>query len=216
VYHPIPSSGEAGLIVKRITGLIGMVGARCYMEFDYLSTSDRMMVERQLNRRLRGEVQAAARCPYGEVEVIATAPILPDGTPFPTLFWLTCPLLQRAVSGLENGEFRDDLRHKMGEDPGFGEALSQAETDYVAKREKWAEEQGYLEVARKSFNGREGIGGTMSGGIKCLHAHLAHFLAGGDNPVGAEVQLALQGLQDSDCRGDCRPFLREEQRWRAH
>jgi uncharacterized protein len=204
------------LIVKRRTSVIGMVGAKDDMEPDCLSPSDRKMVERQLNRRLRGEVKAAARCTHGEVEVIATAPILPDGTPFPTLFWLTCPLLQRAVSGLENGEFREHLRHKMKEDPGFMDALRQAEADYAAKREEWAELQGHLEVARRCFSGREGIGGTISGGIKCLHAHLAHFLAGGDNPVGAEVQLALRGLQDSDCGGDCGPFFKEDQQWRTH
>jgi hypothetical protein len=65
------------------------------------------LIEKQLNRPLRGEVRVAARCPYGEVEVIATAPLLPDGTPFPTLFWLTCPLLCRSVSGLESGDFRE-------------------------------------------------------------------------------------------------------------
>ncbi len=169
-----------------------------------------------MNRKLRGEVQAAARCPYGEVEVIATAPILPDGTPFPTLFWLTCPLLQRAVFALENGDFRERLRQKINKDPGFAEALSQAEADYVARREAWAEEQGDLDAARRCFCGREGIGGTIAGGIKCLHAHLAHFMAGVDNPVGVEVDAALRGLQHSDCKGDCGPFLKGDQRWRTH
>jgi len=52
----------------------------------------------------------------------------------------------------------------------------------------------------------------VSGGLKCLHAHLAHFLAGGDNPVGAEVARELEGIQERECAGDCMPFLREGRR----
>lgn len=173
-----------------------------------MGPADRETVRRQLGRELRGEVQAAARCPHGRVEVIATSPLLEEGTPFPTLFWLTCPLLQRAVSRLESGKFRAEMRGKLAATPEFAAALTAAEAAYGEERERWAAEMGALDEVRAFFSGREGIGGTMPGGIKCLHAHLAHYLAGRENPVGAEVAAALGGRPESECAGDCSPFLK--------
>jgi len=180
--------------------------------YESLKAEDREIVEKQLGRHLRGEVGVAARCPYGVVEVIATSPLIDGGTPFPTLYWLTCPLLQRAVSGLESGGFRKVLRRKALDIPGFAEELRRAELDYVEERNRWAADLGAGDRSRGYFKGREGVGGTRTGGMKCLHAHLAHFLAGRSNPVGAEVLKALAGKQENDCRGDCGPFLREEKR----
>jgi hypothetical protein len=182
------------------------------MDNEPLLAGDRETAEEQLGRPLRGEARVAARCPHGVVEVIATPPLLPDGTPFPTLFWLSCPLLQRCVSGLENGDYRELLRRRLEGTPGYAEALRLAEREYIAKREDWAEELCARKETRGYFSGREGVGGTVAGGLKCLHAHLAHFLAGGENPVGAEVADALDGLQERECTGDCRPFLREGRR----
>jgi hypothetical protein len=182
------------------------------MEYEDLNASDRGIVERQLNRRLRGDVMVAARCPYGIVEAIATSPLLPDGTPFPTLFWLTCPLFIRHVSRLESGEFREVLRRRLRDQPGFADALKRAERQYVMERESWADRLGGADRLRGHFTGREGVGGTVAGGLKCLHAHLAHFLAGGDNPVGAEIARMLDGIQISECGGDCEPFLRKDGR----
>ncbi len=180
--------------------------------YEPLNTGDRETVERQLGRPLRGKVGVAARCPYGVVEVIATSPLLDGGTPFPTLFWLTCPLLQRAVSRLETRGFREVLRRKIADVQGFAEALRQGERDYAADRDRWAAETGEGAKVAEYFGDRKGVGGTVAGGIKCLHAHLAHFLAGGKNPVGAEVAEVLGGLQERDCDGDCLPFLREGRR----
>jgi len=180
------------------------------MDYDALNEEDLRTAERQLNRPLRGQVLLAARCPHGVVEVIATSPLLTDGTPFPTLFWLSCPLLQRAVSRLESGDFRKILRRKLREQPGFAEKLQKAEREYALEREGWAEEMGRRDEVRECFSGRDGLAGTAAGGLKCLHAHLAHFLAGGNNPVGEEVAGELAGMQESECKGDCGPYLREE------
>ena len=180
--------------------------------YEPLTAGDRDTAEKQLSRPLRGKVVVAARCPHGVVEVIATPPLLPDGTPFPTLFWLTCPLLQRSVSGLENGDFREVLRRRAREMPGFADALRQAEREYRGERDRWAAEMGVQGKMEEYFSGHDGVGGTVAGGLKCLHAHLAHFLVGGSNPVGAEVSKALAGRQESGCKGDCGPFLREENR----
>jgi hypothetical protein len=101
----------------------------------------------------------------------------------------------------------------MEEEPGFASRLSRAEADYAATREEWAKKLGCLEKVRERFDGRKGIGGTVAGGVKCLHAHLAHFLAGGDNPVGERVQDELGGSWEGECGGQCEPFLKEEGRW---
>ena len=178
------------------------------MEYEALSSRDLEAVERQLGRPVRGEVRAASRCPHGEVEVIATPPLLPDGTPFPTLFWLTCPLLHREVSRLESGDFREVLRRKLMHEPGFMAALRDAEREYRDEREGWARELGEQERVQDYFRDRGGIGGTRAGGIKCLHAHLAQYLAKGINPVGAEIERELGGVQTRECEGDCGPFLK--------
>lgn len=172
-----------------------------------MSEEDRRVAERQLGRRLRGEVRVASRCPHGRVQVIATSPLLDDGTPFPTLFWLSCPLLQREVSRLEGGDLRERLRRLLCTDEAFASALRDAEEEYRALREEWAERMGRGEEVRGLFSSRTGIGGTVAGGLKCLHAHLAHYLAGGENPVGAEVFREVGNPQESDCPGDCEPFL---------
>jgi len=177
------------------------------LEGGALSEEDRRLAESQLGRRLRGEVRVASRCPHGKVQVIATSPLLDDGTPFPTLFWLTCPLLQREVSRLENGDFREGLRERLSADRRMASALQSAEDDYRRLRQEWAERLGCGEKVRGLFSSRAGIGGTVAGGLKCLHAHLAHYLAGGDNPVGAMVYAEFGGLQGRECPGDCRPFL---------
>ena len=184
----------------------------CYnkgaMEYEVLSSGDLKTVEKQLGRPIRGKVLAASRCPHGEVEVIATPPLLPDGTPFPTLFWLTCPLLHRLTSRLESSDFRETLSRKLMHEPGFKAALRDAEREYEEEREEWARELGELKRVQDYFNGRGGIGGTRVGGIKCLHAHLAQYLAKGFNPVGAEIEKELEGVQARECGGDCGPFLK--------
>ncbi len=173
-----------------------------------MGDEDRRLVERQLGRSLRGEVRVASRCPHGKVQVIATSPLLEDGTPFPTLYWLTCPLLRSGVSRLENGEFREVLRRRMEEDEGFSSSLREAEREYRRRQEEWAEQMGVDMLVRELLPDNRGIGGTVSLGLKCLHAHLAHYLADGSNPVGREVMAGLGDIQRLECVGDCAPFLR--------
>jgi len=181
------------------------------MEYEELASGDSKTVERQLGRPVRGKALVASRCPHGVVEVIASPPMLSDGTPFPTLFWLTCPLLHREVSSLESGDFREVLRRKMMHESGFKAALRDAEKGYVKEREEWARKLGELDKVQEYFKDRDGIGGTRAGGIKCLHAHLAHYLAKGRNPVGAEIEKELEGIQARECEGDCVPFLKSRE-----
>jgi hypothetical protein len=133
---------------------------------------------------LRGRVPAAdvsvvLRREDGEPSVIANPPFLRDGTPMPTRFWLVDPVLRPAVSRLEaEGGVRAAEREV---DPA---AVAAAHTRYAELRDR--------EVAAGHVGPRPsgGVGGTRAG-VKCLHAHLAWWLVGGDDPVGEWVARRL-------------------------
>ncbi len=162
---------------------------------------DMRVLGRQLGRPPRGRVLVASRCPFGRVQVAVTAPILDDGTPFPTLYWLTCPVLRSEVGRLEAGDMRERLR-EMLRDEVVSRRLEEAERRYVRERKEVAASLG-MDGAEELWEGRGGVGGGKSGSLKCLHSHYAHFLAGGDNPVGEAVHGELEGVQSRSCGGDC-------------
>jgi hypothetical protein len=121
--------------------------------------------------------------------VIENHPRLPDGSPFPTLYWLTCPLLVDRASKLEAAGWMREIGADLERDPNFRARLSTALDSYRAQRDEH-------EVI-------EDAGAPPGGGpdrVKCLHAHLAHELAAPSNPVGARV-LARAGWPD--CRAPC-------------
>lgn len=141
------------------------------------------VVSAQLRRPARGVVGVAARCACGNPTVVATAPRLEDGTPFPTFYYLTHPAATSAVSTLEA---RGDMARLQ-------ELLDPAREDGVADAYRRAHEQ-YL-ADRASIAEVAEIAGTSAGGmptrVKCLHALVAHALAAGPgvNPIG---DLALE------------------------
>jgi hypothetical protein len=152
------------------------------------SESDRRVVEAQLGRAARGRWAVARRCHLGIPMVIENHPSL-DGAPFPTLFWVTCPVLVKRVSRLEAGGFMVELSRALAHDPSSRGRLLSALDRYRARRDRY-------EVVTES-------GGPPGGGpdrIKCLHAHVAHELAEPANPVGART-LAAAG--HPDCRAPC-------------
>lgn len=111
--------------------------------------------------------------------MIETFPRLDDGTPFPTLYWLSCRKLSSQVGGLESSGWMADLNRRLAEEPPLREAMRRSTEAYVAERD-----------------GLEQLGSaTHPGGgpdrVKCLHAHTAHHLVRGDNPAGAEVLREL-------------------------
>jgi hypothetical protein len=104
--------------------------------------------------------------------VIETHPLL-DGEPFPTLYWLTCRRASQAIGRLEASGAMRGLRQRIQDDEGFAAHLKAAEDDYRRRRD----------VLHK-LEGAGGIGGTKPLRVKCLHAHYAHELVCGCNPVG--------------------------------
>ena len=148
--------------------------------------ADRAAVEAQLGRPPRGQWNVARRCACGLPQVIETRPHLDDGTPFPTLWWLTCRALSRAVGRLEAGGWMAALNERLAREPELAEALQDSTAAYVARREGL--EPGGGPPVRQ---GHPGGGGTVGGRVKCLHAHIAHHLVTGDNPAGAAVLTHL-------------------------
>lgn len=146
--------------------------------------SDRTAVRAQLGREPRGTRALAHRCPCGLPDVVETTPRLADGTPFPTLFYLTCPRATAACSRLESAGLMKEMNARLADDPELRVAYLAAHEDYLTRRNAIAE---VPEIDGTSAGG-------MPGRVKCLHVHLAHALAVGPgvNPIGDEVLELLE------------------------
>lgn len=151
-------------------------------------------VAAQLGRAPRGVIAVAYRCPNGEPAVVKTAPRLPDGTPFPTLYYLTHPALTAAASRLESAGVMAEMTERLRTDAELAAAYRAAHTSYLAERDAI-----------------EPLGTTTSAGgmperVKCLHVLIAHSLAVGRgvNPLGDEAlrlladDPALAGILDPE------------------
>jgi hypothetical protein len=156
------------------------------------SADDLAAVGEQLQREPRGVVGVAHRCPCGLPDVVATAPRLPDGTPFPTTFYLTCPRATGAVSTLESTGLMREMTQRLADDAELAQRYREAHEDYLRRREALGD---VPEIAGISAGG-------MPTRVKCLHVLVGHALAAGPgvNPLGDEA-LAL--LPDWWANGPC-------------
>lgn len=159
-----------------------------------MSISDREAARAQLGRPVRGDPEVVTRCHLHLPVVLRVPPVLDDGEPFPTLYWLSCPLAHRRIARLESAGGVREADARAAEDAGFAEALAAAHARYAAERDAALEALDDVAIAPSG-----GVGGS-SGGTKCLHAHYAHAAAGGENAVGAEVASAIEPL---DCVVGC-------------
>jgi hypothetical protein len=146
-----------------------------------VTEKDLAVLAEQLGREPRGVVGIAARCVCGRPTVVRTAPRLPDGTPFPTTFYLTHPGAVAAASTLEANGVMKEMTERLAADSELAAAYLVAHEHYLAQREAL----GHVEE----------IAGISAGGmptrVKCLHVLMAHALAfPGVNPLGDEA-LAL-------------------------
>jgi exopolyphosphatase/guanosine-5'-triphosphate,3'-diphosphate pyrophosphatase len=146
-----------------------------------LRHADLEAVEEQLGREPTTPFTVVVRCTGGHPLVIRNAPVTPDGAPFPTTYWLTCPDAAKAVSRLESEGWIARLNERYDEDPGF-----RAEVDAVHERAAAERLQDHPEAGDLG-----GVGGTRQG-LKCLHAHYANHLAGAADPVGAWVAAQVE------------------------
>ncbi|MDH6576970.1 DUF501 domain-containing protein [Kitasatospora sp. MAP5-34] len=155
-----------------------------------VSDSDVAAIAAQLGRVPRGLRGVAHRCPCGNPDVVETAPRLPDGTPFPTLYYLTCPKAASLIGTLEADGVMKDQTARLAEDPELAAAYEKAHEDYIARRDA-------IEV----LEGFPSAGG-MPDRVKCLHVLVGHSLAAGPgvNPLGDE---AIGMLEDWWAKGPC-------------
>ena len=136
----------------------------------------------------------AHRCPCELPDVVETKPRLDDGSPFPTLYYLTCPRAASAIGTLESSGLMREMADRLRTDPELAEAYRQAHESYLARREQL----GHVEQ----------IDGISAGGmptrVKCLHVLVGHALAAGPgvNPLGDE---ALAALPQWWAKGPCVP-----------
>jgi hypothetical protein len=148
-----------------------------------LGPQDTAAVRRQLGREPRGALAVAHRCPCGEPDVVTTSPRLPDGTPFPTLYYLTCPRAAAAIGTLESSGLMREMEERLATDPELASAYLAAHEAYLAERD-----------ALDRVDEIDGISaGGMPSRVKCLHVLVAHALASGPgvNPLGDEALIAL-------------------------
>lgn len=160
------------------------------------SARDLDVLSRQLGRPVRDVVEIPARCVCGNPLVAATSPRLSNGTPFPTTFYLTHPVITSAVSRLEAAGLMNRMNERLSADSGLA-------ADYRAAHEA------YL-VSRAEIGERSGIGavpeidGISAGGmparVKCLHVLVGHSLAAGAgvNPLGDEAIAAISEWWTAD------------------
>ncbi len=151
---------------------------------------DRAVVARLLGRPPQGRFEVVVRNPTGEPVVLRNEPFLDDGTPMPTRYWLVDPELVRKVARIEsNGGVR---RAEALVPP---DALAATHAAYAAERDAG------IPPGHTGPRPSGGVGGTRVG-VKCLHAHYAYFLAGGDDPVGRLVDEWLGASEDREDRED--------------
>lgn len=154
---------------------------------------DREVVAAQIGRPPRAPIEVLSRCHLGLPVVIAVPPFLDDGTPFPTSYWLTCPL---AVRRIGRAEAAGGVR--------AAEEMIEADTAMVAAYRGAMDRYGRdrdasIPAARTGPRPTGGVGGSQAG-VKCLHAHYADHAAGNTNPVGAWVAPDTEPL---DCAIPC-------------
>lgn len=159
---------------------------------DSVTPADLTAIAEQLGREARGAAGIGARCRCGRPLVVVTEPRLPDGTPFPTTFYLTHPALVKGASTLESRGAMEAMNERLASDEELAAAYTRAHEDYIARRAALGED--VPEIAGISAGG-------MPTRVKCLHALVGHALAAGPgvNPLGDEAlaALAAEGLWDT-------------------
>lgn len=148
-----------------------------------MDAADAAVAAAMIGRPLRGRSAAAVRCAWGLPAVLRVSPLLEDGTPFPTLFWLACPLANKHIGRLEAESTMVAYNGELAADEELAAAYRAAHERYVAARDR---------LGRKVP--RDPSAGGMPRRVKCLHSLYAHHLATRDNPIGERVAERLEPM----------------------
>ncbi|MGZ4447479.1 MAG: DUF501 domain-containing protein [Nocardioides sp.] len=162
-----------------------------------IDPADEAAIAAQLGREPRAIHEVGHRCPCGNPDVVTTEPRLPNGTPFPTTYYLTCPRAASRIGTLEGSGLMKEMQDRLGSDPELAAAYRAAHERYLAAR---------TDIAREAGHDVPEIEGISAGGmpdrVKCLHVLAGQSLAQGRgvNPLGDEV---LDALGDWWSSGPC-------------
>ncbi len=162
------------------------------MESDDGPQQTRQVVALQIGRSPRSDLGVVSTCHLGLPVTVQTSPILEDGTPFPTRYWLTCPLAVKRISRIESAGGVKEMDARAESDAQFAGRLKSAHLRYEAERTADL-------PAGVRHRPSGGVAGSQKG-VKCLHAHYADHRAGNDNPVG---EWAAPQVEPLDCRKPC-------------
>jgi hypothetical protein len=154
-----------------------------------MGPDDVALAEQMIHRPLRGESAAAVRCAWGLPAVLRVRPALDDGTPFPTLFWLSCPLAGKHVARIEARGEMAGLNERLAAEPELAAAYGAAHERYLATRDQLGPKVP-----------KDPSAGGMPGRVKCLHSLYAHHLATRDNPIGEWV---AEQVEPMPCPAPC-------------
>jgi hypothetical protein len=155
--------------------------------------NEHKIIELQLDRKINNFLKTAKYCPFGYPAVIVVNPFA-NNVPAPTIYWLSCPYLNYEVDRLEaESDLISELKNKLQSEKKFKNKMTEAHQEYADKRKKLLSAE-QLNKARDISEDLyrtlidSGVGGIKEKeGIKCLHTHLADFLADKINPVGEVV-----------------------------
>lgn len=149
-----------------------------------MDDDEAQLATKMIGRPLRGRSAAAVRCGWGLPAVLRVSPKLATGTPFPTVFWLACPLANSKIGALEStGVMQQDLTPRVEDHDDWGRTYAAQSSRYVAFRDSLGERVPTDPAA-----------GGMPERVKCLHTLYGHHLATGDNVVGAWVAEQLEPM----------------------
>ncbi|MGM0421005.1 MAG: DUF501 domain-containing protein [Bacillota bacterium] len=161
-----------------------------------LNSLDRSIVEGQLDSRSDNVLEIIKYCPTGYPMLLLVHPFW-NKEPFPTIYWLSCPVLKERVSKLEDQGYLNLFKHKAEEIQIYNRKLAEAHRDYAQKRIELLDQPTLYQAKNISTDLYEmlvdsGVAGIRDkAGLKCLHGHYAHYLADRNNPVGEDVDKMI-------------------------
>ncbi|HKJ56369.1 MAG TPA: DUF501 domain-containing protein [Nitriliruptoraceae bacterium] len=158
-------------------------------DLPYADEVERAVVSVQIGRPARGRSAVVHRCAWGLPTVIRVDARLPDGTPFPTLFWQTCPALRSQIGRLEADRSMVGINERLEADADFQAAHEAAQDRYRELRDEFG----------GPLPGNPWAGGNPKY-VKCLHVHAGHGLATNDSPVG---EWTMEAARPVPCAGPC-------------
>ena len=167
-------------------------------------TNEKQTVEIQLNRKVRSNINVVAKCHFDLPVVVDVPKNLDDGTPFPTMYWLTCPMYVKKVSTLESNGMVKNLDKQLVENKKLNKLWRKRQKSYENERNK------KYKNLTNTISPIGGVGGTTKS-IKCLHSHLADELVSGENVIG---KVVLESVGGCNCIEPCVIDGSKNDKWR--